>query len=304
MSSSKRSAADCPNPTSKRWRARRPRPPWFILEYLSAESWVEGAHGLASPHPRLPLPRRFWFPGFTAKTGGLIRERGLLAARDAFRRDDAAQRRCGPRSEFRRRRPEKSASRSSAIRIRCCPRLLDAWSDGDDAVVCLVPDGVATGALDAWTAGNVPHPGHPLRRGRLTLHTIPFVPQDDLRSAALVVGASISFAARTRSSARSGRRAPAYGTSILSREGAHWPKLDAFLARYTAGLDAGSAGGAAPLLAGVERRAGCRPDRQRLERVRRRRARRSTGMPSAGATELAALPDLAAGLVKAARHRV
>ena len=46
-------------------------PAWFILEYLSAEAWVEGSHGLPSPHPRLPLPRRFWFPGFTARTGGL-----------------------------------------------------------------------------------------------------------------------------------------------------------------------------------------------------------------------------------------
>ena len=45
-----------------------------------------------------------------------------LAARDAFRRDDAAQRRYGPRSEFRRRRRAKSASRSSAIRIRRCRR--------------------------------------------------------------------------------------------------------------------------------------------------------------------------------------
>jgi uncharacterized repeat protein (TIGR03837 family) len=54
--------------------ARLPTPPaWFILEYLSAEGWVEGVHGLASPHPRFALPRRFWFPGFTAATGGLLR---------------------------------------------------------------------------------------------------------------------------------------------------------------------------------------------------------------------------------------
>ena len=34
----------------------RPQPPlWINLEYLSAEPWVEGCHGMASPHPRLPL---------------------------------------------------------------------------------------------------------------------------------------------------------------------------------------------------------------------------------------------------------
>jgi uncharacterized repeat protein (TIGR03837 family) len=68
--------------------ASRGAPPaWILLEYLSAETWVEGAHDMESPHPTLPLRRRFFFPGFTASTGGLLRERGLLAARDAFRRE-------------------------------------------------------------------------------------------------------------------------------------------------------------------------------------------------------------------------
>src|SRR5919201_653486 len=59
-------------------------PLWVNLEYLSAEPWVESVHGLASPHPRLALKRYFWFPGFTPSTGGLIREAGLLDARDAW----------------------------------------------------------------------------------------------------------------------------------------------------------------------------------------------------------------------------
>src|SRR5690606_21632978 len=63
--------------------ARRSPPPlWINLEYLSAEDWVGGCHGLASPHPRLPLVKHFFFPGFGADTGGLLREAGLLAARD------------------------------------------------------------------------------------------------------------------------------------------------------------------------------------------------------------------------------
>src|SRR4051812_25101195 len=49
-------------------------PLWIALEYLSAEPWVDTVHGLASPQPRLPLERYFWFPGFTHQTGGLIRE--------------------------------------------------------------------------------------------------------------------------------------------------------------------------------------------------------------------------------------
>ena len=56
---------------------------WINLEYLSAESWVGAHHLLPSPHPRLPLTKFFFFPGFHPDTGGLIRERNLLAARDA-----------------------------------------------------------------------------------------------------------------------------------------------------------------------------------------------------------------------------
>ena len=53
--------------------ARRP-PVWVVLEYLSAEPWIDASHALPSPHPQLPLTRWFWFPGFTPKTGGLLRE--------------------------------------------------------------------------------------------------------------------------------------------------------------------------------------------------------------------------------------
>ena len=44
--------------------AREPRTLWIVLEYLSAEPWVREHHGLASPHPRWPVPRFFFFPGF------------------------------------------------------------------------------------------------------------------------------------------------------------------------------------------------------------------------------------------------
>ena len=63
-------------------QAQAPR--WIVLEYLSAEPWVDTHHGLASPHPRLGTPRHFFFPGFNGATGGLLRERDLLARRNAF----------------------------------------------------------------------------------------------------------------------------------------------------------------------------------------------------------------------------
>ena len=62
-----------------------PPPGWINLEYLTAESWAVSCHGLASPHPSLPLTKYFFFPGFSARTGGLLREEGLLAKRERER---------------------------------------------------------------------------------------------------------------------------------------------------------------------------------------------------------------------------
>src|SRR5437868_2089771 len=71
--------------------ARANKPRWINLEYLSAEEWVEASHALPSPNPRLPLVKHFFFPGFTRRTGGLLREESLLRRRDEFRADAGAQ---------------------------------------------------------------------------------------------------------------------------------------------------------------------------------------------------------------------
>lgn len=50
------------------------------LEYLSAESYVERSHGLASPQHHgaaQGLTRWFYYPGFTPKTGGLLEGRKI-----------------------------------------------------------------------------------------------------------------------------------------------------------------------------------------------------------------------------------
>ncbi len=68
--------------------AARPQPPrWINLEYLSAEAYVERSHGLCSPQfsgPARGLEKRFFYPGFTPHTGGLLREPGLLEAQQRF----------------------------------------------------------------------------------------------------------------------------------------------------------------------------------------------------------------------------
>ncbi|MDR7094111.1 elongation factor P maturation arginine rhamnosyltransferase EarP [Hydrogenophaga laconesensis] len=65
-------------------------PVWINLEYLSAESYVERSHRLPSPvmsGPARGLTKAFFYPGFTARTGGLLREPDVLARQAAFDAD-------------------------------------------------------------------------------------------------------------------------------------------------------------------------------------------------------------------------
>lgn len=62
---------------------------WINLEYLSAEGFVERSHGLPSPvmsGPGAGLVKRFFYPGFTKGTGGLLREPDLADRQGRFDR--------------------------------------------------------------------------------------------------------------------------------------------------------------------------------------------------------------------------
>ena len=71
----------------------QPCPVLINLEYLSAEDYVERCHRLPSrilSGPATGMTRWFFYPGFTEKTGGLIRELNLLERQNQF--DKAAWR--------------------------------------------------------------------------------------------------------------------------------------------------------------------------------------------------------------------
>ncbi|MGE5170942.1 MAG: elongation factor P maturation arginine rhamnosyltransferase EarP [Rudaea sp.] len=265
------------------------KPPlWINLEYLSAEPWVDSVHGLASVQPRLPLTRYFWFPGFTAHTGGLAREAGLLAARDAW----------------------QSRSRDAVPFLRvvlfCYPNraltaLFDAWAEGDEPIGCTVPEGVATAALDAWLRGDVPHVGQSVARGRMRLDVVPFRTQDAFDR--VLWDADVNFVRGEDSFVRAQWAArPFVWQPYPQAEDAHRLKLEAFLSRYVAALPAGTSGALADFWRAFsdEDEAGVvgtwpafRAILPSLEAHGRRWAR-----------ELAALPELAAGLVEFARARL
>jgi len=281
---------------------RVPAPIWFVLEYLSAEAWIDGAHGLPSPHPFLPLTRRFWFPGFTPASGGLLRERGLFEARDAFQRD--ARARADLWSSLSIPAPASGECRASLFCYPdpALPALLDAWSDGDDAMSCIVPEGVAAGALDAWTGGNVPHSGRPVSRGRLTLHAIPFQSQQAYDR--LLWACDINFVRGEDSFVRAQWAARPFVWHIYPQvDDAHQKKLDAFVDRYAAGLDP-AAGTAVRRLF----RAWNDPAEAKAidEAWRAFAGARPTLLRHAAAwsRQMAELPELASGLAKAALDRI
>jgi uncharacterized repeat protein (TIGR03837 family) len=157
--------------------AAAPRAPaWIVLEYLSAEDWVEGAHRRLSPEPRTGLARHYWCPGFTRATGGLLREAGLLDRRDAFANDARA------RASTLAALNVDAPAGTRVVLVFCYPTpaladLLDTWAEGDTPTLALVPEGVAVDAIDRYAGGRVPHPGAPFVQGALTVASIPFVPQ-------------------------------------------------------------------------------------------------------------------------------
>lgn len=208
--------------------ASRP-PAWLVLEYLSAETWVDDAHLRASPEPRTGLARHYWCPGFTPASGGLLREHDLVARRDAFLCDHAA--RAVTLASV-----GASLPRHGGIALLFCypnpalPDLFDAWSEADTPWVVLVPQGVAVDAIDRWCGGRVPHPGAPAMRGALTLVSIPFVTQRDFD--ALLWSCDVAIVRGEDSFVRAQWAGLPFAWHAYPQEGlAHLAKVEAFLER-------------------------------------------------------------------------
>ncbi len=196
----------------------QPAPVWINLEYLSAETWVEGSHGLPSPHPRLPLVQHFFFPGFTPHTGGLLKEAGLDAARAAFGAQE--------RAVFLAQLGVTVPAGALLVSLFCYPsaplaQLLAAMRAGPP-VVCLVPEGVTP---------LVPPAGQARTEGALTLASVPFLEPDAYDR--LLWSCDLNFVRGEDSAVRAQWAAQPFIWQFYTQaEGAHFDKLDAFLALY------------------------------------------------------------------------
>jgi uncharacterized repeat protein (TIGR03837 family) len=212
-------------------------PVWIVLEYLSAEPWVPAHHGLPSPHPREALERYFFFPGFVAGTGGLLREADLLSRRDAF---DATAKAAFWRSiGFDVPAPDALAVSVFAYEAAPIRELLDAWESHPAPIVAAIPESRALPLVLDWFGGGA-GAGRVLRRGALELRVIPFVPQREYD--ALLWSCDCNFVRGEDSFVRAQWAArPFVWHAYPQPDSAHARKLDAFLGLYTDGLDAGAA---------------------------------------------------------------
>lgn len=220
---------------------------WINLEYLSAEDWVEGCHGLGSPQeisasplqgdgtihgaampaeavPRkkLVLKKRFFFPGFTPGTGGLLREPDLLARRRAWLAQPSLRwqllRDLGVSSDA------IARLRQDALQVLlfCYPhapagQLLERLSAAHGQAVILLPEGVRADIPSAPPAN-------------IRIQRIPFVPQEHFD--ALLWSSDLNCIRGEDSLVRglwAGR--PLLWHIYAQDENAHLEKLDAWLAR-------------------------------------------------------------------------
>jgi uncharacterized repeat protein (TIGR03837 family) len=125
-------------------RALGRQPVWINLEYLTAESFAERNHRLPSPvlsGPAAGLTKHFLYPGFTPRTGGLMREPDLLQRQISFDRD-----------EWLKRHGIKARGNSLLVSLFCYePQALDPllarWASGPGRTHLVVTAGRAANAV-------------------------------------------------------------------------------------------------------------------------------------------------------------
>lgn len=218
--------------------AKRAAPALLInLEYLSAEQWVGGCHGLPSLKSG-GLRTFFFFPGFREDTGGLLREHNLLSARDRFQGSAEAKQallqRLGIHASHEARLISLFAYENPGL-----AGWLEALASGPRLTHLLVPEGRVLADVQEW-AGTPLSVGDTFVQGALTLQVLPFMPQDTYDELLWAcdfnaVRGEDSFV-RAQWAAR-----PMLWHIYTQDEYAHWEKLEAFLELYTQDLPVAAA---------------------------------------------------------------
>jgi uncharacterized repeat protein (TIGR03837 family) len=149
------------------------KPTWLNLEYLSAEKWVDDFHAQQSIHPATGLKKTFFFPGFTAKTGGLLREHHLKSARAVFKT-----------TEFWGQLGIAPVESSIKISLFCYPHapikdLLNSISQGTQPTHCFVPNTTILPVVAEYFGKAALKVGETVSHKQLTITVLPFLSQNE-----------------------------------------------------------------------------------------------------------------------------
>jgi uncharacterized repeat protein (TIGR03837 family) len=227
-------AFGCNPPDAFVARMQRPLPPqWVNLEYLSAEDYVERSHGLYSPvwsGPGSGLRKRFFYPGFTVATGGLLREPNLIAQRQAF---GAVQREAWLASLQITLQPHAQVVSLFCYAHAPVAELLTQLSQmaqqHQRAVHVLLTPGHAQALAQTWQASQ--DPSQPATSAHLHLHALPHLPQADFDK--LLWASDLNLVRGEDSAVRALWAARPHIWQIYEQDdGVHADKLDAFMKRW------------------------------------------------------------------------
>jgi len=220
--------------------AKRPRAPvWINLEYLSAEKWVQEYHGLPSPHPRLPLTKIFFFPGFVPGTGGLLREKNLIESIKGFGEEKQQQfwQSIGVRLRA------KNECRVSLFCYEHAPveALIVAWSRSPVPVFLILPEGKIADRVSSLLNSDSIWCDGVIQSGQLSVQIIPFLEQG--RYDQLLWSCDLNFVRGEDSFVRAQWAGKPFVWHIYPQSDmVHWNKLNAFLEMYLAHMPDKTAG--------------------------------------------------------------
>ncbi|HSH98535.1 MAG: elongation factor P maturation arginine rhamnosyltransferase EarP [Methylophilaceae bacterium] len=213
------------------------QPVWLNLEYLSAESWVDGFYGKSSKHPTLPLTKYFFFPGFNENTGSLLREKTLTEDRQSFQGSVEAQIHFWQKLEI----PDAIDSKDELLKVSLfaypeapVADLLKSFKNSSRPILCLLPGKGLLNAIQQHFDWNVSENSR-ITLGNLTLQHVPFLSQTEYDQ--LLWACDLNFVRGEDSWIRAIWAAkPMVWQPYQQTEQAHLPKLNAFLDLYTQGL--------------------------------------------------------------------
>ncbi|MET3459045.1 elongation factor P maturation arginine rhamnosyltransferase EarP [Pseudomonas kilonensis] len=284
-------ACQLPSAYMEAMAERQTTPLWMNLDYLSAEDWVIGCHGLPSVKYK-HVQKYFFFPGFREGTGGLLREAGLLERRRQFQQDAEAQRRFlqGLGVE---RAPETCLISLFAYENEGLASWFDAMATDAQAFHVLVPEGRVLGDVERWLGVEDLKACALHRRGALTVQVLPFVRQDQYDQ--LLWCCDFNAVRGEDSFVRAqwaGR--PMLWHIYQQEEDVHLEKLEAFLRLYTQGLSET----AEKAISGLWRAWNAGQDMAEHWKATRQEQQELAEHAQAWCLEQASRPDLAAALVK------